>query len=80
MSLLLIVILAFQLFLFLILSCTFEHFMEFVHYICFIIIIIIIIIVIIIIACNLKKGTVLKGPWVASRHSGKQQEKDVRMR
>ena len=54
--------------------------MEFVHYICFIIIIIVIIIIIIIIACNLKKGTVLKGPWVASRHSGKQQEKDVRMR
>ena len=41
--------------------------MEFAHYKCFIIIIIIIIII----ACNLKKGAVLKG---------RQHKKDVRMR
>ena len=40
--------------------------MEFVHYKCFIIIIII--------ACNVKKGAVLKGPWSASCD-----KKDVRM-
>ena len=45
--------------------------MEFAHYKCFIIIIII--------ACNLKKGNVLGGPRAASRDSGRQHEKDVRM-
>ena len=53
--------------------------MEFAHYKCFIIIIIIIVIIIII-ACNLKKGAVLKGPWSASCDSGRQHKKDVRMR
>ena len=41
--------------------------MEFAHYKC-------VIIIIIIIACNLKKGAMLKGPWSASCD-----KKDVRM-
>ena len=48
--------------------------MEFAHYKCFIIIIIIFT------ACNLKKNAVLKGLWSASRDSGRQQKKDMRMR